>query len=154
MDPYREPVEKKTKGEFGAAAAERSALEQEILALEKQLAEKRSGLAGTEKIKPLEQIVGAETSVLAPPAQKPVPPIAPAKIASPEAIKTDVGQLRAMEKSQQIKALVDLAFQKGVIHSVEVARNLDNPYLIDEFHDTLIDELRKELIERGRLEEI
>jgi len=31
---------------------------------------------------------------------------------------------------------------------------LDNPYLIDEFHDTLIDEMRQQLIDKGKLEEI
>lgn len=150
MDSYREPVEKKTET---PKTAEQSALEQEILALEKQLAEKKAGLGGAEKVKPLEQIISPEKPAAAPPTKAPAPAVAPA-VANPEAVKTDTGQLRAMDKNQQIKALVDLAFQKGVIHSVEVARNLDNPYLLDEFHDTLVDELHKELVERGKLEEI
>ncbi len=150
MDPYREPVEKKTET---PKTAEQSALEQEILALERQLAEKKAGLGGVEKVKPLEQIISPEKPTVAPPSRPPTPPASQA-VPNPEAVKADAGQLRTMEKNQQIKALVDLAFQKGVIHSVEVARNLDNPYLLDEFHDTLVDELHKELVERGKLEEI
>ena len=58
------------------------------------------------------------------------------------------------EKNEQLKNLVDLAFQKGISYATDVARDLDNPYLMDAFHDTLVDKLHKELVERGKLEEI
>jgi len=59
-----------------------------------------------------------------------------------------------LEKNQQLKNLVDLAFQKGISYATDVARDIDNPYLMDAFHDTLVDKLHKELVERGKLEEI
>jgi len=61
--------------------------------------------------------------------------------------------LKRYEKTQQLKGLIDIAFQKGVSYAVDVAREMDNPFLLDELHDVLVDELRKELIDRGKLEE-
>jgi len=54
----------------------------------------------------------------------------------------------------QIKMLCDLAFEKGIDVAIEEAKKLDNPYILDEFHDSLVDELREKLIEKGKLERI
>ena len=53
-----------------------------------------------------------------------------------------------------MKLLTDLAFEKGVIHATEIAKGLDDPYILDEFHDTLDDRLYKYLIEQGKLKQI
>jgi hypothetical protein len=145
-DFYREPV----SGAESVSSAEKqiNPLEQEILGLEKQLAKKRADLQ-QEKPASLEQVLQKEN-----PAVFPSGTVTAPVITDVAAIKQDSGQIRPLEKNQQLKALVDLAFTKGVAHAVEVVRDLDNPYLIDEFHDTLVDEFRKALIERGKLEEI
>ena len=62
-----------------------------------------------------------------------------------------VQQIKVEPKEKQIKLLTDLAFDKGIAHAVEVAKRLDNPYLVDEFHDTLVDEFYNKLIESGNL---
>ena len=62
-----------------------------------------------------------------------------------------VQQVQTQPKERQIKLLTDLAFEKGVAHAVEVVKKMDNPYLLDEFHDALVDELYKKLIETGKL---
>ena len=53
----------------------------------------------------------------------------------------------------EIEKLCGIAFQKGLDQAIEEAKKSDNPYILDEFHDTLIDQLYKQLIERGRLEQ-
>lgn len=68
-------------------------------------------------------------------------------------IQQQTKYLMGLDKKNQIKALCDLAFQKGVDLAIEAAKNLNNAYVLDEFHDALIDidELREKLIERGDL---
>ncbi|HUT96442.1 MAG TPA: hypothetical protein VMW82_02665 [Candidatus Paceibacterota bacterium] len=63
-------------------------------------------------------------------------------------------KLKDQPKDRQIQLLIEVAFEKGVIEAVEVAKNLDNPYLLDEFHDALIDEFYKKLVEQGKLKAI
>ena len=61
---------------------------------------------------------------------------------------------KILEKDRQLKMLVDIAFSKGLDQAVEAARATNNAYLIDEFHDLLVDKLRQELIEKGKLKEL
>ena len=59
-----------------------------------------------------------------------------------------------VNRQNQIKMLCDLAFEKGIDVAIEEAKKLDSPYILDEFHDSLVDELREKLIEKGKLEKI
>jgi len=151
-DPYREPIE----GEAPVSAApvkESTPIESEILELERQLAEKKAALGE----RPLEQIMEKEKTgapVVSSPATAPASPVSPPQGTSIQVIDEDAKAIKSYEKNQQLKALVDLAFSKGVQHATEVVRNLDNPYLMDEFHDTLVDKLHEELVKRGKLEEV
>jgi len=63
-------------------------------------------------------------------------------------------KLKDQPKDRQIQLLIEMAFEKGVVEAVEVAKNLDNPYLLDEFHDALVDEFYKKLVEQGKLKAI
>lgn len=82
-------------------------------------------------------------------------PAAPPIIAVPkEEAKIKAGELKLLGEEEQIKHLSDLAFRKGIGHAVEVAQNLDNPYLLDKFHDTVVDRLYQELVKRGMLKKI
>lgn len=47
-----------------------------------------------------------------------------------------------------IQKLVDTAFQKGVSKAIEEAKALNDPFLMDKFHDVLVDELKDVLIEK------
>ena len=80
-----------------------------------------------------------------------IPPLLPAQ---QKAIAQKVQQIKAQPKERQIQLLTEMAFEKGVFEAVEVARRLDNPYLLDEFHDALIDELYNRLVEQGKLKQI
>lgn len=70
--------------------------------------------------------------------------------------ETKVSELKTYESDRQVKALVEIAFERGVFDAVEIARRLDDAYLLDAFHDLLEDDekLHKELIEQGKLKEI
>lgn len=74
--------------------------------------------------------------------------------AQQQAVVQKAKQIKAEPKERQIKLLTDLAFEKGVSHAIEVARSLDNPYLLDEFHDALVDELYNKLVETGKLKQL
>jgi len=147
-DPYRESTEEKPEKLSSVSA---NSAEQEILELEKMLAAKKATLV-IEKEKPLEQIIGQE---------KPASSLAALQSSSTPAgaspgvqVKEKAGELKRYEKTQQLKGLIDIAFQKGISYAVDVVREMDNPFLMDELHDVLVDELRKELIDKGKLEEI
>ncbi len=63
-------------------------------------------------------------------------------------------KLKDEPKKRQIELLIQMAFDRGVIEAVEIAKNLDSPYLLDEFHDALIDHLYNKLVEEGKLKQI
>lgn len=83
--------------------------------------------------------------------------IATAQPASPTQQQAAMQQAQGIKdqpKERQIQLLVQIAFEKSVIEAVEVAKKLDNPYLLDEFHDALVDELYNKLVETGKLKAI
>lgn len=147
-DQYRESTDEGQSGqETPSAPAGANPVEQEILELERKLAEKRA-----EQKKSVEAAIGFEQPQ--PTGQTAAPPTPEVSVPQPAEVKADVEKYRGYEKNQQLKALVDLVFAKGVAYATEVVRNLDSPYLMDEFHDTLIDEFHKKLVDEGKLEEI
>lgn len=81
----------------------------------------------------------------------PVPPAAP-PMPPPAAAPKEDG-LKNLTEDRQMKMLVDLAFQQGIDKAVQAAKATGDAYLIDKFHDTLVDELRQQLIEKGKLKE-
>lgn len=101
--------------------------------------------------------MGAEQAPVAADAAPVASPIAVSASVPPPpspTTKEKAEELKGYKKNQQLKSLVDLAFEKGVTYATEVVRQLDSAYLIDEFHDTLVDKLRQELIEKDKLKEI
>ncbi len=148
-DQYREPIEgDQSVQETPPATAAVNPVEQEILELERQLIEKRA-----EQKKSVEAAIGFEQPQPTGQTVTPLPTSAVGPV-QPTEVKADTEKFKGVEKNQQLKGLVDLSFAKGLSHATKVVRNLDNPYLMDEFHDTLIDEFHKKLVDEGKLEEI
>lgn len=125
-------------------------LEKEVLELEKKLTEKRAELTKEkkieaeptkEKIEPIEEVLEKEKVV-------------PTAVPSAVQVQQQVKELKDLDRQSQVKILCDLAFQKNLNFAIEVARKLDNAYVLDEFHDTLVDKLYQELIKKGKLEKI
>jgi len=50
----------------------------------------------------------------------------------------------APTESDQIEELVNIALTKGVEKAIEMARKSKSPYVMDAFHDRLIEEIRKQ----------
>ena len=71
---------------------------------------------------------------------------------SPSAIslnqRDEVEEISKFSKPQQVASLISLAFEKGLETAVAVAKALDNPAVLDEFHDTLVDRYYEELLKK------
>ena len=106
-------------------------LEQKILEKKKELGERDSRALVSEALKEhAERFVPQATQPAGSPAQP-----APA----------------SDDLSRDVSPYVQSAFRQGVISAVKQVRQSHNPYLIDAFHDALVDRFLKELIERGLL---
>lgn len=71
--------------------------------------------------------------------------------AVPASHPDEVKEIRALETDQQIGALISVVFQKGLSQAVSLARHLDNPAVLDEFHDALVDRYYDALASQGFL---
>lgn len=71
--------------------------------------------------------------------------------ASPVQDRDETEEISQFEPSQQIGTLIAFVFEKkgGLKKAISIARNLDNPAILDEFHDTLIDRYYEELKNKG-----
>ena len=60
-----------------------------------------------------------------------------------------------MDAESQVKHLVEIATQHGVVHAVKVARHMESNYILDSFHDKLLSqELHDALLEKGLIREL
>ncbi len=75
-----------------------------------------------------------------------------AKEVEPRAV-TPVQPTDDLKNEEQVKVLREIAFEKGLDTAIEEAKKLNNPYILDEFHDDLIDKFYKKLVEAGKLEQ-
>lgn len=125
-------------------------IHEEILELEKRLAEKKRELEEGKEAKHekeiIKEIIKEKVELSQAPTVKPIAPL-------PHVVKK-TKEIKAAPEEKRIKLLTDLAFEKGVIHATEVAKGLDDAYVLDEFHDTLVDELYNYLVEKGKLKQI
>jgi len=69
----------------------------------------------------------------------------------PKEIRSWVKKLKTQTREEQIKTLNDLAVQRGVDFVIEIAKALDDAHVLDELHDSLVDELYQKLVEQGKL---
>lgn len=60
-------------------------------------------------------------------------------------------QLKKLNKDKQIDILARLAISNSIAEAIEWAQKLDNPYVIDKLHDTLVDKFYEELTKRGKI---
>lgn len=132
-------LQKIEQPEIGAKQADVEKLRAEIAEMRKQLAEKKAeikpeffGEVSQEGVKDAEQAEAVSIG------QQPAADIA--------------GQLpQVLVADEQVKALCKLAFQKGVEAALKAAQELNNPYILDEFHDALVDQLYDRLISEKKI---
>lgn len=127
-----------------------SLLKEEIQALEAKLAEKKHALeeGGAAEQQPekevfrevlREHIEGVKESV-SPSTPSVTTPIPAVSQAADLAAKAEADRIREEDHHKQIEALVEIAVTRGIVSAVGVARHLQNPHLLDDFHDALVDE--------------
>ncbi len=125
---------------------EKVPLEEEIFDLEKRIEQKRREL---EKVKRLE---GAIEEIGEKPSATAIPVISREEELTDEE-KFSLGKIKTLTKEKQLETLGEIALWRGLAPAIKIAKALNNAYILDEFHDTLIDKLYKELLSRGQLKE-
>ncbi len=58
-------------------------------------------------------------------------------------------EIKNLSYPEKVGALISLTFEKGIEEATSIAVSLGDPSLVDEFHDTLIDQHKEKLIEEG-----
>ena len=137
----------------GKKIRETPKVHKEIAELEKRLIEKKQELKKEADRHDREVIKEVLKEKLEEPiASKAVPPATP--LPTQKVVVKKAKELKGEKKERQAQLLTDLAFEKGVSHATEVAKKLDDPFILDEFHDTLVDELYNYLVEQGKLKQV
>lgn len=83
------------------------------------------------------------------PPPKPKAKISP--VIKDEHLVRDLQYVMSLPKPRQVKVLVYFAFKKGLHYAIHIAEHLKNPYILDEFHDTLVDELYELLKKKKKI---
>jgi SMC interacting uncharacterized protein involved in chromosome segregation len=130
--------EEKLQPEQMVPGAEIEALRERVEQLETQLKKEQPPVSPEEEEKAVKQEIKTYLREL----QK-----MPAT-AAPLATRDEAKEIDTFPASQQVGALVSLVFEKGLGKAISVARQLDSPAILDEFHDILADRYYKELIEK------
>lgn len=55
------------------------------------------------------------------------------------------------QHEEEINALVQIAFDKGIAAAIEAAKAKNDPHILDDFHDALIDRFYQKLVEAGKI---
>ncbi len=133
-------------------------IQQEIAQLEQQLQEKKAGLdqLSEQKESPsdkeiLRQVVGEQIQQNIS-ASSGAPTQSFQQSSKP---KTDdsLGHL-TQELKDKVQELVNFVFQNSLDQGIKEAVKLNNPALIDAFHDVLVDQLYEALLERKKVDPI
>ena len=64
--------------------------------------------------------------------------------------KVSVQNLIGLPRKEQLNLLVGIALSESISLAASLASQLDNPYLIDELHDVLVDNFYEELSKRNK----
>jgi hypothetical protein len=74
--------------------------------------------------------------------------------ATQQQIKNITKQVDDTNIRHQITILVNLAVKKSVYYAVKVARKIGNAYLLDRFHDAIVNELYEDLVKKKKIKPI
>ena len=69
-------------------------------------------------------------------------------------IKKVTEELKSLDIPGKVARLVVIAFEKGISHSINIARGLNDAYLLDALHDKLIGDFHDELVKKGKLKDL
>lgn len=135
-------------------------VEKEIALLEQRLAEKRASLGKSENFSQKEIVREtikermAETPIFNM-SQKKVSSASKSKKPTPTPLvatgKVTAQDLGHLSKEKQLDILVGVAMTQSIPESVSLAQAINNPYILDELHDVLVDKFYSELVKRGKI---
>lgn len=131
---------------------ENPTLEQEIANIEQKLAEKKAELSKEELHAAVKEQIQEKVPEYQPqtvPAT--LPPLAGSFDPAPSG---ELPSYLSAELQEKIQELVNIAFTQSIEEAVKSVTKLNNPALIDAFHDVLVDQLYNTLVERGKLKKI
>jgi len=161
-DKYREPIGEESIEEESVGSEKKVSLEKETPLVEGKTSESAEKLTGekteavgkerteTESIKEKSSAEVSQSAEGEETGKEVKPTIAPPSARA----RKEAKRLKDLDRQDQIKALSDLAFEKGLDFAVETAKALDSAYVLDELHDTLVDELYQKLIEQRKLKKL
>lgn len=91
----------------------------------------------------------------APPAESQPDSQSPPEYAEEE-IQQQVGEIADLAEPDKLTHLKSVALKHGVAKAVKVAQKINNPWLLDKFHDMIMDdpELKKQLEATGKIEKL
>ncbi len=136
-------------------------LEQEIADIEKRLAEKKAafqqsqGESSSESVSDravLHEVMGEKIQELSPQNLPSGVAPSPPSVASPSSGNTP--SYLSEDLRETVQQLVNIAFTESLQSAIKEVKKLNNPALLDAFHDVLVDQLFDTLIERGQLKKI
>ncbi|MEK7519792.1 MAG: hypothetical protein AAB581_00910 [Patescibacteria group bacterium] len=55
---------------------------------------------------------------------------------------------------EKLQHLVGVAFESGIAEAVRQARAYNDPFILDAFHDAVVDKLYQELVARHKIDEL
>ena len=120
-------------------------IERDIERLSKEIAEKKE-LPEYKEISEKELIKQALQPMIKPAAQSSGPAVQPA-VTDEERFLPDYLNDSPAETKLQVEKLIGSVFQRGIEKTVKEAKNAD-PFILDAFHDALVDKLHEELKRR------
>jgi len=146
-----QPKQFSTQDELISNPKETPKIKEEVIELEKMLSEKKKELTKNEESEKhnkelIKEVIRKKIEI--PKIQKTTP------LTNQKIIVKKVKELKKEKEERQIKLLTSLAFEKGIIHATEVAKKLDNAFILDEFHDALVDKFYNYLVEQGKLKQV
>jgi len=149
-DINKEKKINEVKKESSLASKEIPAPEKEDKLVEKP-DEEVKGVEPKREVKKIKEIKEEVEAIEDASKTKAPPPVS--SLMKDEEVMRDLKDVMSMDKPKQVKVLVYLAFKKGIHHAAAIARKLKDPYIIDEFHDTLVDELYGQLLKKKKIKQ-
>lgn len=74
--------------------------------------------------------------------------------ATPVQLRDEADEINKLEPDQKVGALISLVFEKGLTEAISVAQALENPAILDEFHDILVDRYYRKMVEQGIIKSV
>lgn len=116
-----------------------AALKERITALEAKLNQEQKEVKSEVKIEQVKQAISDYVKEV-----QQVPSFAP-----PASTRDEASEIKDKPVPEQVGALVSLALTSGLNRAIAVASDLDNPAILDELHDILVDNYFTQLVQMG-----